>query len=342
MRFAALGRTEWLYKSILQAAERGHDVVLIGTCPAAPEYSVDENDFARLAEQLGCPFFCDAAINNARNIKIVQQARPEVAISVNWLTVIGQEMLNQFKHGIINAHAGDLPRFKGNAVPNWAILTGENKVVLTLHEMALDLDSGPILLQKEFPVTPDTYISDIYRFLSENIPTMFAETLDGLALGTITPRQQSKDPSLVLRCFPRLPEDGEIEWSSPAEDLARLVRASAEPFSGAYSYLADEKITIWRAHAEKLPYPFLGIPGQVVQLRPQTGEVAVLANDGILVLEEGATANAGRGRASELIKSTRIRLGSNLSLRVAALSQRVVDLEKQLKEMTREKEVDVQ
>jgi methionyl-tRNA formyltransferase len=87
-------------------------------------------------------------------------------------------MLNQFKYGIINAHAGDLPRFRGNACPNWALLVNENKIVLTLHKMTVDLDAGPILLQRQYPLNTNTYIKDIYEFLSENVPTMFVQEVE--------------------------------------------------------------------------------------------------------------------------------------------------------------------
>lgn len=330
MKFAALGRTQWLYDSIQAAVARGHQVALIGTCPAAPEYLVNEDDFARLADDLGCAYFCAPAINRPEYIRMAEESKAKVAISVNWLTLIGQEMFDQFEHGVINAHAGDLPRFRGNAVSNWAILAGETKVVLTLHQMVVDLDAGPILLQREFPLTPGTYIADVYRFLAENIPVMFAEVLDGLAAGSIVPREQPSDPALSLRCFPRLPQDGEIDWHRSAEELARLVRASAEPFAGAYSFIGSEKVIVWRAHSEQLPYAYLGVPGQVTEIRRRTGEVAVLAKEGVLVLEEIETVSGGRNRAADMIKSTRVRLGIDVAQQMLQLSERIAQLEAQL------------
>ena len=338
MKFAAFGRTKWLYDSIQAALSAGHQATLIGTCRAAPEYSVTEEDFAQLAKELGCSYFCDTDINSPQYIQMAKESEAEGAISVNWLTLIGQEMLDQFKHGVINAHAGDLPRFRGNAVPNWAILVGENKVVFTLHKMVRDLDAGPILLQREFQLTSDTYIADIYRFMSESIPEMFVEALDGLAMGTIMPREQPSDPVLLLRCFPRLPRDGHIDWHQSAGDLARLVRASAEPFAGAYSFIGDEKVIVWRAHPEQLPYPYLGIPGQVAEVRHSTGEVAVLANDGVLVLEEVEMIPGGRRQAADFIKSARLRLGMSLEQEIVRLRGRIAQLEAQLNIHSRKNE----
>ncbi len=331
MKFAAFGRTQLLYNSILNAHNKGHKVVLIGTCQASPEYTVNENDFLKLAEQLNCPYFCDPSINQSRYIEMINESGAEVAISMNWLTLIGQEMLNQFKYGIINAHAGDLPRYRGNACPNWAILMGEEKIVITLHQMTTDLDAGAILLQRKFSLTSQTYIADVYKFLTDNIPQMYTEVLDGLENNSILPREQAKDPALSLRCFPRLPKDGEIDWHKSAEELTKLVRASSEPFAGAYSFLNTEKIIIWRAHWEILSYPYVGVPGQVIEIRKQSGEVAILTEQGVLILEEIETESQERVKAAAYIKSTRLRFGIDVNQEIIRLKQLIVQLQSELK-----------
>jgi methionyl-tRNA formyltransferase len=323
MKVAAFGRTQWLYDSIRAAVARGHEVRLIGTCPAAPEYSVTEGDFRRLADELGCAFFCDSAINRPEYVRMAAESGAEAAISVNWLTLVGEEMRAQFAHGVINAHAGDLPRFRGNACPNWAIIAGESRVVLTLHRMAAGLDAGPILLQRSFPLGPETYIADVYNFIGGSVPQMFVEVLDGLEAGTLRARAQPADPALSLRCFPRLPRDGQIDWAMPAEQIARLVRASAEPFAGAYSFLGADKVVVWRARPGRLPYPYLGAPGQVGERRPAAGEVVVLTGDGLLVLEEVETAASGRRPAAEVIRSARARLGLDAGEEIARLRSEI-------------------
>ena len=346
MRVVAFGRTEWLYESIRCCAAAGHRIVLIGTCPAQPEYAVKEDDFVRLAGELGCPVFCDAAIHLPQYIDLIRESRGDVAISVNWLTLLRKQILDQFPYGVINAHAGDLPRFRGNACPNWAVLNGEKKLVLTLHRMDVALDSGPILLQRELDLTSLPYMKDIYRFMSDTIPEMFVEVLNGLASGKITPKEQPTDPALSLRCLPRLPSDGEVDWEQSAVGLGRLVRCSAEPFAGAYSFLDGQKVTIWRARPGRLPYGCLGIPGQIVEIRDPSGEVAVLTGDGVLVLEEVGTASGDRVRPSEFIRSTRSRFGRAAEQVLARLETRVSQLERSLQEVSlkekkREREIEL-
>lgn len=328
MIIAALGRTKWLFDSLHKLIASGHTIGLIGTCPAAPEYGVTEDDFASLAREIGCPFFCDPAINKPEYIQMAKESRADVGISVNWLTMVGQEMIDQFPHGIINAHAGDLPRYRGNAVPVWAIMAGEKEVVITLHQMTPQLDAGPVLLKRTCMLAPDTYIFEVLKFLDENIPDMFAEAVAGLESGRIIPQPQPDDPSLSLRCFPRLPRDCRIDWRKPAEEIAHLVRASAEPFAGAFTHRGSEKLVVWRARPGRLPYPYMGCEGQVVSRSHPAGDVAVLTGDGILVLEELETAAKGRKRASEIIVSTRERLGMDLEEEIIRLRKRIEQLER--------------
>ncbi|PPJ63036.1 hypothetical protein [Cuspidothrix issatschenkoi] len=164
---------------------------------------------------------------------------------------------------------------------------------------------------------------------------MFVELLDGIANSNIIPQEQPSDPALSLRCFPRLPQDGEINWQQSAQDLAKLVRASAEPFAGAYSFLNGEKVTIWRVHPEPIDYPYLGVPGQVIEIRYETKEVAVLTSDGMLILEEIETLKKGRRRSSDIIKSCRVRLGMNVSDEISQLKQRITELEQLIKKITK-------
>lgn len=249
---------------------------------------------------------------------------------MNWLTLIGAEMLETFPHGLVNAHMGDLPRYRGNATPNWAIINGEEKVVVTLHQMATELDAGAILLQRAIALTAQTYIDEVYDFFFRSVPAMFADLLDGLEAGAILPRPQLDDPVMSLRCFPRLPIDSRLDWTQSADDLGRLVRASAAPFSGAYTFLNGEKVSVWRAYPIQLPYPYLGAPGQVAERRTATGEVVVLTGDGSLVLQEIETARDGRKPAAQIIRSMRARLGMDVEADMMAMRTEIETLKQQI------------
>lgn len=326
MKFAALGRTERLYDSILKCVDAGHVPVLIATAAPAPEYARGEDDFAALAQRFGCRFHRRTEVEEPGFPASMQDCGAQVGISVNWPVLLRRPLIDAFPLGIVNAHAGDLPRYRGNACPNWAILRGEDAVVLTLHAMTEELDGGDILLQRRMPLSNDAYIGDVYRFLDGAVPELFLELLNGLDEGTIVPKAQSATGITPLRCFPRRPEDSRIDWREPAERIARLVRASARPFAGAYSFLEGGRVTVWRARAGVLDFESAGIPGQVAEVNPRSGEVKILCGSGILVLEEIETAVAGRIKPAAILVSQRMRLGRDLADEVNRLRRHVAEL----------------
>jgi UDP-4-amino-4-deoxy-L-arabinose formyltransferase/UDP-glucuronic acid dehydrogenase (UDP-4-keto-hexauronic acid decarboxylating) len=196
--------------------------------------------------------------------------------------------------------------------------------------MADELDAGPILVQESIPIDERSYIGDVYDEIARRFPRMFAEAVDGLATGAIVARAQSDDPRDALRCHPRRPEDGHIDWSLPAEHIARLVRASAEPFAGAYTWYGSARLRIWRADTVSLSSPALGVPGQVTRIDRSTGTIGVCCGAGELLVSLVGRDDGDRVAAAQVVRSTRDRLGLDLEAEVAALHARIAHLESRL------------
>jgi methionyl-tRNA formyltransferase len=194
--------------------------------------------------------------------------------------------------------------------------------------MSEALDAGPIVRQRAFELTPETYIGDVYRFATETAPLLFGDVVDDAARGALERRPQPEDPGVSLRGLPRTPADGLLDWTRPAEALGRVVRASAEPFAGAFTFLDGRELVVWRARPGRLPHPVLGVPGQVVDVARDSGDVIVLAADGVLVLEEVQRGSEPRCRPAELITSTRTRLGLDLAGELRNLRASVARLER--------------
>lgn len=309
MRFVAFGRTKMLHSTIEALVASGHVPRLIGTCRASTESPVKSSDFAELAARLGVDFFDSAAINSDTVFAALARADADVAVSVNWLTVVGARVCGLFRHGVLNAHAGDLPRYRGNAPYAYAILQKEPFMGVCIHRMEPGvLDSGPVLVRRRVRITEAIHVGDLIETCERLVPDMFCDALRGLDTGTITPLAQPTDPALALRCYPRKPEDCLINWSRPAAQICRLVRASSRPFSGAFTFFEGRRVTIWRAHAEPSPSPYLGVPGQVVERRA-SGEVLVLTPEGFVVIEEMSGADGTIIVPSQLVKSLRQRFG---------------------------------
>jgi methionyl-tRNA formyltransferase len=314
MNIAAIGRTQLLYDSIVALTNAGHSITAIITAPAAPEYSRNEHDFERLAERIGAPVFVTSRFYQPDIVAALAQT--ELAISVNWISVLKQKHIDMFKYGILNAHAGDLPKYRGNACANWALLAGEREIVLTIHRMeANELDCGTIFEQARMPLDSNNCIADVYAWIEKTVPGAFVS-----AVGKLKSNQDHKlavakadDPG-GFRCFPRIPEDGHIDWTRPAEEIHALVRASGKPFAGAYCYVRIEgqikKLVILQSRVIETNSSDMAVPGHVLKNDRISGESWVRCGAGTLALSTCCYAGEGSEfRPGEKWRSIRMRLG---------------------------------
>jgi methionyl-tRNA formyltransferase len=264
VKIGFMGRTQILAEVIrLVANNKKHEIGFIWTSKAESYYGFSEGSFQKLADELGCTYIYSPVIDDFRYPASINDV--DVVISINFVNIIPVNFLVKFKHGILNAHAGNLPRYKGNACTNWAILNDEKEVALTIHQMSSELDSGPIYLQEVFPLTTQTYITDVYEWLNNMIPESFLKTLEMIDKGMNPKPQRLGKP---LRTFPRKEEDSRIHLNDGAHNICRLVRASSRPFSGAYCFLNDAslKVFIYKSAPIKLEYDFYAVDGQILDV----------------------------------------------------------------------------
>ncbi len=330
MKIAILGRTRALAQAALHLASAGHRIVLVGTCAPAPEYGFGPEDFQALAEKFKAPFFNDPRINSPEIVARLRASGADIGISINWLTVVGSEAITSFPHGILNCHGGDLPRYRGNACFNWAILEGEKRVAVCVHFMEPGrLDSGPVLVRRFFHLTENTTIGQISAEAERQFPEMFLEAVNGLADGGLTPLPQPEDPELSLRCYPRIPSDSRLDFRRPATELDRLVRASSDPLPGAYSFHRMRKLTVWKSSVRPFPAPSLHVPGQVLEIDRRGGPVTVACGRDCLILREIQMEGETKRRSpAEIIASTRDRLGLEVEDEIHRLWRAVEELQK--------------
>jgi len=286
VRIAVLGRTKWLIDAADALRVRGHEIVLVATARSESYYNCEISSFEALAESCDAKYLGAKATFDAGACHAITASNPDLAISVNWPTVIDKDIIKIFPHGIFNAHCGDLPRYRGNACPNWAIINGEDRIGLCIHLMDPGaLDSGPVVARSYLAADDETYITDVYKWLDSTIPMLMVEAVEGVVAGRIQPVPQPEDASLALRCYPRRPEDGRIDWRSPATTVQRLIRASSKPFDGAFTTMeGGARLTVWKASVFKPGSPFSAVPGQVML---RSGEnIVVACGEGCLLVEE--------------------------------------------------------
>lgn len=273
MKISIIGRTEILYKAAMLLHENNHEIVQIITSKEAPEYTKTAEDFKHLAKAFDIPFL--HSNNLQRNISIINEVKPDIGISMNYTAIIPQSVIDIFQFGILNAHGGDLPQYRGNACQAWAIINREKKIGLCVHKMeGGKLDNGDILLREYLPIDINTKITNCWKWMYKMIPAMFLEAIEKLENNNIEFEKQSVDPKNILRCYPRLPEDGRINWSQSSTDILCLINASNHPYSGAYCKFEKEKMIIWDAELVNDEENFCAVPGQVTKVEKQFIEVA--------------------------------------------------------------------
>lgn len=308
MRIAIIGRTEILYETTLRLRGRGHEVVLIITAKEAPEYTKTSADFRALAETWGIPFFHAPRIDEIDEEAfeaIRDMLQVDIGISLNYTGVIPQTLIDLFPLGVLNAHGGDLPRYRGNACQAWAIINGEERVGLCIHRMiGGELDSGDIVVRDYFPLSFSTKVTAVYQWMSERIPDLFSEALQRLGEDPhYVLENQSKDPKKALRCYPRKPEDGRIDWSKSAIEILRLINACNKPYAGAFCDFEGQKLIIWDAELAAAEN-FLAIPGQITLIGD--GFVEVATGAGKLRVKE-VEASSGERMPNQVVRSIRQR-----------------------------------
>jgi methionyl-tRNA formyltransferase len=285
LRIAVIGRTEMLLEAGRRIAAAGHTVSLVATCKESSHETIRAADFERWAAEIGATFLRGPDLSRTDAFEAIRLARCDVAISMNWVGLLPAAVRDCFPHGIYNTHPGDLPRFKGNACPNWAILMGEDKIGLVVHRMVDTLDAGPIALRAELSCTDMTTIGEVYGWLSLQIPELLLALVTAIAEQRLSLTEQPNNPGLGLRCYPRNPRDGRIDWNADSVTISRLVRASGKPFEGAFTLLDGERlIRVWTARRLETTEPFVAVPGQVLFKRD--GDPVIATGKGMLQLTD--------------------------------------------------------
>ncbi len=183
-------------------------------------------------------------------VDLMARHRPELLLSVDYRYRIPPQILNIQGLTSINLHPGLLPRYRGRAPLNWAILQGETQLGLTAHCMDEGVDSGDIIAQVQFELAAHEDVGDALRKLYPLYADMVRKVFALVESGKLPRRPQDHAQATV---YPRRrPEDGVIEWNLPAHHIHRLVRAVAAPYPGAFGWYDNRKIIVWKAQVSSL------------------------------------------------------------------------------------------
>ena len=236
-------------------------------------------DLEPLAVANRIPVRRTANINALEEVEHIRQLAPDVLVVVGWTRLLGADVLAIPPRGCIGFHASLLPRFRGRAPVNWAILRGECETGNTMMYLNVGTDTGDIIDQHRVAIDPADTCASVYSRVADAGATMLREHLPAILDGTAPRRPQERSDGDVLP--KRIPAMGITDWDRPARAVHDWIRALTAPYPGAFAFWGGHKVMLWASdvpdHTERS-----GRPGEVVA-RDENGLRVGTANGSLLL-----------------------------------------------------------
>jgi methionyl-tRNA formyltransferase len=262
MKIVFMGTPQAAVASLERVIADGHEVVAVYTQPDRPSGRGNKIAFSpvkQFAIDHDLPVSQPAKIRTLEALEEFRGHNADVAVVVAYGRILPETFLNAFPMGAINLHFSLLPKYRGAAPVNWAIVQGEKTTGVTTTEMDAGLDTGAILMQRETVIGGDETAIELMQRLASIGADLLAETLGSYP--SITPRVQDEAAASLAPIMKK--EDGLISWMLDARDIANRVRGF-QPFPTAFSYYRGKKLTVWRSNVADQPHQ-LGHPGEIIE-----------------------------------------------------------------------------
>jgi len=261
MRIVFMGTPEAAVPALRRLLEDGHEIAAVWTQPDRPGgrgQKVSAPPVKVLAQLFGLKIYQPEKIRTEEAKAMFASHNADLAVVVAYGRILPAEFLSAPKRGCINVHFSLLPLYRGAAPVNWAIINGEKKSGVTTMFIEEELDSGPILLQRETPIGEMETAPELMSRFAEMGADLLRETL--AQLDEITPRPQHDRDATFAPMLRK--ENGLIDWSNDAFVLERAVRG-LQPWPNAYTRHQTHRLIVWRARATRAELSN-AVPGEVV------------------------------------------------------------------------------
>lgn len=223
--------------------------------------------------------------------RFLRDCAPDLIWVTDYRYLLPASVLRLPRRGVVNLHPSLLPKYRGRASINWAILRGERELGLSAHFVDEGMDTGDILAQRRYQLGQHEDVGDALNKLYPHYESITAEVLAQFAAGVVTGRSQ--DHTQATQYPRRKPEDGLVDWSRPALEVWNLVRAVAAPYPGAFTEIAGARLRLWKAAAIR-PFAPGGAPlaGEIVSGVLGEPGLQVACADAVLELADYAVEGA--------------------------------------------------
>jgi methionyl-tRNA formyltransferase len=244
MRVAFLGSQEIGARCLEVVLRAGHDVVGVGAF-APEEHESWSDDVTRLVESRGLPRLSGRRFRTERAVRELRDLAPDILFAIGWRWILPRAVLDLPPKGCLGIHGSLLPRLRGFAPVNWALIRDEPRTGPTLFYFDEGTDTGDVVGQRAFDISDDDDARTVRSRLVEESAALLGEFLAPLAEGN-APRVAQSEEGATYGAR-RRPEDGEIDWELGPREVFNWVRGLTRPYPGAFTWLAGRKVLVWRS-----------------------------------------------------------------------------------------------
>ena len=249
MKIIFMGTPDFSVGTLEALVEAGHEVVLAVTQPDKPKGRGKEMQFTPVKEcamKYNIPVFQPRKVREPECIEELRKYNADIMVVVAFGQLLPKEVLEMTPYGCVNVHASLLPKYRGAAPIQWAIIDGEEVTGVTTMQMNEGLDTGDMLLKVEIPIEAKETGGSLFDKLSDAGAKLCVETLDKLQKKEITPIPQGETTTAYAKMLDK--QVGNIDWTKSAVEIERLIRGLT-PWPSAYTNWNGKVMKIWDAQA---------------------------------------------------------------------------------------------